>query len=97
MELIFGVQEQEAIGAVAAAGGALIALVATLRYVKSTEDDTVDGLRVTLAEIRTELAECRRESQLSRIERNLQHRQIDWLFRVLAASDVEMPEGFPTV
>lgn len=68
-------------------GGALLAVLATLRYVKNTEDDSVAGLRQTVSHMEGQLALCRRESEQM-------HRQINRLVEAFRLSGLPFPDGF---
>ena len=67
--------------------GAITALLATLRFVKHTEDGTVDGLR-------EELDRLRRDLDAARMLHDRQNRQIDMLVKILRQSGIEIPEEF---
>lgn len=70
--------------------GALLALVATLRYVKNTEDGTVDNLH----------AEIRRLNgivETNRVENQRMHRQIDMLVSILRRAGITIPDEFWTL
>lgn len=68
-------------------GGALLAVLATLRYVKNTEDDSVAGLRETVAHMEAQLRLCRDESRKM-------HDQINRLVEAFRLSGLPFPDGF---
>lgn len=68
-------------------GGALLAVLATLRYVKNTEDDSVAGLRATVAHMESQLVQCREESRKM-------HDQITKLIEAFRWSGLPFPDGF---
>lgn len=70
--------------------GALLALVATLRYVKHTEDDTVDNLRIEIDRLRADL-------DAARVFHGRQTRQIDMLVKIMRQNGIEIPDEFWTI
>ncbi len=68
-------------------GGALLAVMATLRYVKNTEDDSVAGLRTTVTHMEAQLKQCREESRMM-------HEQINRLIEAFRLSGLPFPDGF---
>lgn len=73
--------------------GATAAMVATLRYIKRTEDSTVDNLVETVDRLEERCAKCERETEELRVDNRLLHRQVGWLLRRF--SPAEIPDGFP--
>jgi hypothetical protein len=67
--------------------GALLAVLATLRYIKNTEDDSVLGMRATIAHMEDQLDSCRRESVRMQ-------RQLDRLIEAMRMSNLPFPDGF---
>lgn len=70
--------------------GAVLALVSTLRYVKHTEDGTVDNLR-------EEIDRLNQEQEANRRERTRMHRQIDMLVKILRQNGIDIPDEFWTI
>ena len=68
-------------------GGALLAVMATLRYVKNTEDDSVAGLRSTVAHMEAQLVTCREESRKM-------SQQINRLVEAFRLAGLPFPDGF---
>lgn len=74
-------------GLVATGGGVCLAVIATLRYVKNTEADSVDTLRDTVAHLEQQVKNCRAESAQFR-------RQIEQLVVLLREQGLGVPDGF---
>lgn len=75
--------------------GAMAAVIATARYVKHTEDDTVSNMRLAAKDLVERAQRCEAEMRELRAEVGLLHRQVAFLMRVIDRSDLEMPPGFP--
>jgi hypothetical protein len=95
IDLIAAITANEVAAGVLTVSGGLLAILATLRYVKRTEDDTVDGLRDRVRELAAEVEQCRVESREARRERALLHLQIDSLMRAIRAHGIEIPADYP--
>lgn len=94
MAWFLGVDAQQVAGTSVVLGGAALALLATARYMKSTEDDVVDNMREEVLRLKGEVAACREEHVASRLERDRMHRQIDMLVKIIRQTGVEIPEEF---
>lgn len=69
------------------AGGALLAVIATLRYVKNTEEDSVAQLRQTVTHLEQQVTKCRRESEQIQ-------KQLNKLVAAMRMSNTPFPDGF---
>lgn len=71
---------------------AIAAVLATARYIKRTEDDTVDNLREQTQHLEERCARCETEAAELRVDNVLLHRHIGFLVRAMLAAGLEVPE-----
>lgn len=67
--------------------GSMLAVLATLRYIKRTEDDSVNGLRARVRDLEAEVKNCREEAREFRA-------QIERLISYLRLQGHGVPDGF---
>ena len=84
---IFGADASPLIGGGVTLGGALLAVMATLRYIKRTEEDSVEGMRVTIRHMEQQLVTCREESRKM-------NEQINRLTEAFRMAGLPFPDGF---
>ena len=75
-------------------GGVTIAVLSTMRYIKRTEDDVVDNLRVEITRLQAQVAEARSEVATLRADNQRLHKQLEVLVRVIRESGTAIPADF---
>jgi hypothetical protein len=103
--VLTAVDVQQVGGGVAVLGGVTIAVLSTLRYIKRTEDDVVDNLRVEIKRLEAQVADARAEVASVQAESKIEiaavrrqnarlHHQVETLVRLMRESGVAIPEDF---
>lgn len=92
--VLLGVDAQQVGGGAAVLGGVTLAVLSTMRYIKRTEDDVVDNLRVEITRLKAQVAEARSEVETIRADNARLHRQLEVLVRVIRESGTAIPADF---